>query len=71
MGSVIRLETFKYIGGCMEICWMHGLMMGIWVMLGEVICFVGGAQLPKNVILALADVVTGRNACQLTWTISI
>jgi len=50
---------------------MHGLMMGIWVMLGEVVCSVGDTQSSKNVILALADVVTGRNACQLTWTISI
>ena len=58
MVSVIRLETFKCIGRSMEICQAHVLMVGIWMMLGEVIHSIGDAWSPKNVILALADVVT-------------
>jgi len=58
MVIVIRLETFKSIGGQIEICWAQGLMMRIWVVLGEVICFVGSTWSPKDVILALMDMIT-------------
>jgi len=36
---------------------MHGLMVGCQVMLSEVICFVGSAQSPKDIILALANMI--------------
>jgi len=47
MVSVIRLERFKSIGRQMEICWVQGLMMRIWVVLGEVTYFVGSTWSPK------------------------
>jgi len=33
------------------------LMMGFWVMLGEIVSFVGGARSPEDVILALANMI--------------
>ncbi len=58
MVSVIRLEIFKSIGRQIKICWVQGLMMRFWVVLGEVIGFVGSTQSPKDVILALVDTIT-------------
>jgi len=41
----------------MEIMWVHVLVVGIWVMFGEIVSTVGFARAPKNVKLALAHPV--------------
>jgi len=40
-----------------KVLWPHGLMVGIQVVLSEVIGFVGGTQMPEDVILALANAI--------------
>jgi len=42
----------------MKIGWADSLMMGGWVMFGKVVCLVGGAWAPKNMILPLLLAIT-------------
>ncbi len=51
------MQTKEGIGRGVQVRWPHGLMVGIWVVLSEVINFVGGTWMPEDVILALANAI--------------
>jgi len=51
------MQTKEGIGRGVQVRWPHGLMVGIWVVLSEVIGFVCGTWMPEDEILTLENVI--------------